>query len=335
MTSLLPQPLSLSSSSSVTLPFSFAFMEHFDHTYTKLANEHVLHTNDHFRTSSFRAIYNHFYLDRPLIPSIHLNPIDFGKYGHYPDHLIANLDWSSLALPRPSLCYPDAVYQFYTNLRLEGTLHRGKFSTFVDGHIIYVTPNLLSQVLALPRVEVSIFHESDFVLLNFNPGAALSNWTGDSYSSPAYASTSALPDSYSNPVFCFLLLALFCSFICILNKLSRLAFFLSPLFLSTLNDFILGFPLEGILLTNCLDWLIERLGIRLHTRFAIGGDTLDIRPQHVLWCIGWSGCPPLTGSGGEGPMDADELVADTKRRLHIWSGVDNASNYASSPEWMI
>ncbi|CAN1187165.1 hypothetical protein LINPERHAP2_LOCUS38577 [Linum perenne] len=80
--------------------------------------------------------------------------------------------------------------------------------------------------------------------------------------------------------------------------------------------------------------LIERLGICLHTRFATGGDTLDIRPQHVLRCIGWSGCPPLNCSGGEA-MDADELAADTERRLHIWSGVDNASNYASSPEWMI
>ncbi|CAN1159107.1 hypothetical protein LINPERPRIM_LOCUS26081 [Linum perenne] len=81
--------------------------------------------------------------------------------------------------------------------------------------------------------------------------------------------------------------------------------------------------------------LIERLGIRLHGRFATGGDTLDIRPQHVLRCIGWSRFPPLNGSGGEGLDDADELAADTERRLQIWSGVDNASNYASSPEWMI
>ncbi|CAN1179300.1 hypothetical protein LINPERPRIM_LOCUS36732 [Linum perenne] len=140
-------------------------MDHFDPIYTQLANEHVLHTNDHFRTSSFRAIYNHFYLDRPILPTILLNPVEFGRYGLYPDRLI------------------------------EGNLHRGKFSTFVDGHIIYVTPNLLSQVLALPRVGVSIFDESDFSLLNFNPGAALSNWTSDTYSSSTFASISALPDS--------------------------------------------------------------------------------------------------------------------------------------------
>ncbi|CAN1181834.1 hypothetical protein LINPERHAP2_LOCUS35645 [Linum perenne] len=79
---------------------------------------------------------------------------------------------------------------------------------------------------------------------------------------------------------------------------------------------------------------LERLGIRLLTRFAAGGDSLDVRPQHVLRCIGWSGCPPLNGSGGE-VMDADDLAADTERRLRIWSGVDNASNYESSPEWMI
>ncbi|CAN1182612.1 hypothetical protein LINPERHAP2_LOCUS36072 [Linum perenne] len=59
--------------------------------------------------------------------------------------------------------------------------------------------------------------------------------------------------------------------------------------------------------------LIERLGIRLHTRFAAAGYIPDIRPQHVLRCIGWSGCPPLNGSGGEGHMDADELALETER----------------------
>ncbi|CAN1177468.1 hypothetical protein LINPERHAP2_LOCUS33112 [Linum perenne] len=147
-------------------------MDHFDPIYTQLANEHILHTNDHFRSSSFRAIYNQFYLDRTIIPTIRLNPIDFVRYGLHPDCLIANLGWSSLVLPRPSTCYLDAVYQFYTNLRVEGNLHGGKFSTFVDGHMIYVTPNLLATVLGLPRLGVSIFDESDFYLLNFNPVAA-------------------------------------------------------------------------------------------------------------------------------------------------------------------
>ncbi|CAN1330940.1 hypothetical protein LINPERPRIM_LOCUS35149 [Linum perenne] len=100
-------------------------MDHFDPIYTQLANEHILHTNDHFRSSSFRAIYNQFYLDRTIIPTIRLNPIDFVRYGLHPDCLIANLGWSSLVLPRPSTCYLDAVYQFYTNLRVEGNLHGG------------------------------------------------------------------------------------------------------------------------------------------------------------------------------------------------------------------
>ncbi|CAN1292084.1 hypothetical protein LINPERPRIM_LOCUS21410 [Linum perenne] len=320
-------------------------MDNFDQTYTQLANEHVLHTNDHFRTSSFRAIYNHFYLDRPIIPTIPLNPIDFGKYGLYPDRLIANLGWSSLPLSQAYTCYLDAVYQFYTNLRLEGNLHRGKLSTFVDGHIIYVTPNLLSQVLAHPRVGVSIFDESDFALLNFNPGAALSNWTGDSYSSFAYASNSALPNSLK--LFHYFLTSVFlprsvgrflvtlmdtwlmhCATIGVEVDFSTLMFTAMTHFGNHLQEGDLSFG-------GAVSALIERLGIRFHTHFATGGDTLDIRPQHILRRIGWSGCPPLNGSGGEGPMDADELATDTERRLHIWSGVDNASNYASSPEWMI
>ncbi|CAN1255524.1 hypothetical protein LINPERPRIM_LOCUS9018 [Linum perenne] len=319
-------------------------MDHFDHIYTQLANEHVLHTNDHFRSSSFRAIYNHFFLDRPLIPNVCLNPIDFGKYGLYPDRLIANLGWSSLALPRPFTCYPDAVYQFYTNLRLEGNLHQGRFSTFVDGHIIFVTPNLLSQVLALPRVGVSIFDETDFALLNFNPGAALSKWTGDSYPSLAYASVSALPDSLK--LFHYFLTRIFlprsvgrflvtpmdtwlmhCATTGVEVDFSSLMFTAMTRFGNHLQEGDLPFA-------GAISALIERLGIRLLTRFATGGSTLDVRPQHVLRCIGWSGCKPLNGSGGE-RMDADELAADTERQLHIWSGVDNASCYASSPDWMI
>ncbi|CAN1130019.1 hypothetical protein LINPERPRIM_LOCUS12994 [Linum perenne] len=169
-------------------------IHHFDPIYTQLTNEYVLHTNDHFRSSSFRAIYNQFYLDHPIIPTILLNPVDFGRYGLYPDRLIANLGWSSLALSRACTYYTDAVYQFYTNLRLEGNLHRSKFSTFVDGHMIYVTPNLLATVIDLPRVGVSIFDRSDFFMLNFDPAATLSKWTSELYSSLVYSSISSLHD---------------------------------------------------------------------------------------------------------------------------------------------
>ncbi|CAN1121462.1 hypothetical protein LINPERPRIM_LOCUS2211 [Linum perenne] len=316
-------------------------MDHFDHIFTQLANEHVLHTNDHFRSSSLRAIYNHFYLDRPLIPNIRINPIDFRKYGLYPDRLIANLGWSSFALPQSYTCYPDAVYQFYTNLRLEGNLHQGRFSTFVDGHIIYVTPNLLSQVLSLPRVGVSIFYESDFAL----PGAVLSNWTGDSYPSLAYTSVSALPDSLK--LFHYFLTRVF------------LPRFVGHFLVTPMDTWLMHYATTGVEVDfstlmftamtrfgnhlqegdlpfgGAISALIERLGIRLLTHFATGGNTFDLRPQLVLRCISWSGCKPLNRSGGDCMDDADELAADTERQLHIWSGVDNASCYSYSPEWMI
>ncbi|CAN1241862.1 hypothetical protein LINPERPRIM_LOCUS5127 [Linum perenne] len=81
--------------------------------------------------------------------------------------------------------------------------------------------------------------------------------------------------------------------------------------------------------------LIEGLGTRLHTRFVVVGYLLDIRPQHVLHCIRWSGCPPLNGLGGEGPW----MLMNLLRRQHDVStsgkNVDNASSYAPSPEWMI
>ncbi|CAN1189324.1 hypothetical protein LINPERHAP2_LOCUS39835, partial [Linum perenne] len=226
----------------------------------------------------------------------------------------------------------------------EGNLHQGRFSTFVDGHFIYVTPNLLSQVLALPRVGVSIFYESNFTLLNFNPGSALSTWTGDSYPSLAYASVSALPDSLK--LFHYFLTRIFlprsvgqflvtpmdswlmhCATTGVEVDFSTLMFAAMTRFGNHLQEGDLPFGGE-------ISALLERLGIRLLTRFATGGSIFDVRPQHVLRCIGWSRCKPLNGSGGE-RMDADELAADIERQLHIWSGVDNASSYSSSPEWMI
>ncbi|CAN1140121.1 hypothetical protein LINPERPRIM_LOCUS23641 [Linum perenne] len=174
-------------------------MKHFYPIYTQLANENVLYTNDHFHSSSFHAIYNQFYLDRPIIPTIHLSPVDFDKYDLHPNCLIANLGWSSLVLPRPSTCYPDAVTSFTLTFGLKET-------SMKEGDLPF--------------------------------GSAISA-------------------------------------------------------------------------------LIQRLGIHLHLRFTAAGYLPDICPQHVLRCIGWSGYLPLNSSRGEGPMDADDLAAETERRLHI------------------
>ncbi|CAN1142101.1 hypothetical protein LINPERPRIM_LOCUS25839, partial [Linum perenne] len=231
---------------------------------------------------------------------------------------------------------------------LEGNLHRGKFSTFVDGHIIFVTPNLLSQVLALPRMGVSIFDESDFSLLNFGPGAALIKWTGDSYSSLVFSSISALPNSLK-------LFHYFLTHVFLPRSTGR--FLVTPTDIWLMHCATIGCEVnfstlmstaltrfgnhlqEGDLpFGDAICALIERLGIRFHSRFATGGDLLDLRPQHVLRCIGWSGFPPLNGSRGEGPMvdtAADELAEATAQRLHIWNNVDNDCTYIPSPEWMI
>ncbi|CAN1130015.1 hypothetical protein LINPERPRIM_LOCUS12992, partial [Linum perenne] len=234
-----------------------------------------------FRSSSFHAIYNQFYLDHPIIPTILLNPIDFGRYSLYPERLIANLRWSSLALLRPCTCYPDAVYQFYTNLRLGGNLHRGKFSTFVDGHMIYVTPNLLATVLGLPRVGVSIFDQYDFYLLNFDPAAALSKWTSESYSSSVYSSIQSLPDSLK-------LLHYFLTRIFLPRSIGRFLVTLmdtwlmhcatigcevdfSTLMFTVMTQFGNHLQKGHLPFGGVISALIERLGIRLRTRFAAAG----------------------------------------------------------------
>ncbi|CAN1147908.1 hypothetical protein LINPERPRIM_LOCUS37785 [Linum perenne] len=140
-------------------------------------------------------MYIQFYLHRTILPFVQLDHVAFSKYCFNPSSLIANLGWSSLVLPRPTTAVPDAVYQFYANLRLEGCVQNDKFSTFVDGHIIYVTPHLLATFVGVPSHGTSLFEEGEFPFHNFVPTFTLSTSTGETYSIQAITTSSKLPDS--------------------------------------------------------------------------------------------------------------------------------------------
>ncbi|CAN1238755.1 hypothetical protein LINGRAPRIM_LOCUS2179 [Linum grandiflorum] len=89
---------------------------------------------------------------RLILPSTHLDTSGFKKYGLDPASLIGNLGW-------------------------EGRLQDGCFSTFVEGRRIFVTPQLLVQVLGIPTGGLPVFNESDFARVHYSdpkhPGALL------------------------------------------------------------------------------------------------------------------------------------------------------------------
>ncbi|CAN1146899.1 hypothetical protein LINPERHAP2_LOCUS15545 [Linum perenne] len=147
------------------------------------------------RDASHRAIYNNLFLGREIIPPTVVDTTSFSRYNLNLDSLIDALGWSHVITEQPTKIYPDVVYQFYANLKLEGPLSARKLSTYVDGHIIIVTPLLLAQVLGLPLYGDSISTSDKFYLANFNPCVTLSQWTGETYSNQAFSTGSKLPDN--------------------------------------------------------------------------------------------------------------------------------------------
>ncbi|CAN1121989.1 hypothetical protein LINPERHAP2_LOCUS1117 [Linum perenne] len=170
-------------------------MDFFKQDSASITMTHVVYTNDHMRDASHRAIYNNFFLGREIIPPTVVDTTSFSRYNLNPDSLIAALGWSPVITEQPTKIYHDAVYQFYANLKLEGPLSVGKLSIYVDGHIIFVTPLLLAQVLSLPLYGDSISTSDEFYLANFNPCVTLSQWIGETYSDQAFSTASKLPDN--------------------------------------------------------------------------------------------------------------------------------------------
>ncbi|CAN1223600.1 hypothetical protein LINGRAPRIM_LOCUS782 [Linum grandiflorum] len=102
------------------------------------------------RSTHHHSLYAKYFLKRTVLPSTRLDISGFSKYGLDPASLIGNLGWMHLLSNQSFSFFPDAVRQFYANIQLEGSLSAGCFSTFVEGYKIFVTPQLLQQVLGVP-----------------------------------------------------------------------------------------------------------------------------------------------------------------------------------------
>ncbi|CAN1186900.1 hypothetical protein LINPERPRIM_LOCUS11123 [Linum perenne] len=311
---------------------------------------HMVYTNDHMRDASHRAIYNNFFLGRTIIPPTIMDTTPFSRYNLNLNSLIPALGWSLVLTEQPTTTYPDVVYQFYANLKLEGPLSAGKFSTYVDGHIIIVTPLLLAQVLGLPLYGESISTPDEFYLANFNPSVTLSQWTGETYTDQAFSTASKLLDNLK--VFHFFLAR-------ILLACSHGQFLVTPMDTWIMHSAVVGRHLNfcSLMFATMVHFgnpsvkddlpfggfiyvFLERLGIPFQFRYLYTHKVDYLRAQHVLRGIGWS-CyvsMPVNGSGGGfniSGMDADvidDLATQPELKLRVWCDYPEASDFEGSPD---
>ncbi|CAN1184944.1 hypothetical protein LINPERPRIM_LOCUS39254 [Linum perenne] len=303
-------------------------MDFFNPAVAALTMKHVVYTNDHMRDSSHRAIYNQFFFDRDLLHQVVVDTTSFSRYNLNPAPLIANLGWS-------------------------GPLCEGRFSTYVDGHIIFVTPMLLAQVLGLPNSGNKLFSCDDFRYFNFDPCAALSRWTGKPSSNHDFTDALSLPDHLK--VFHFFLSR-------VLLPRSSDRDLVTPLDTWIIHCATMGIPVNFccLMFATMVNYgipdfegslpfgpqictLIARLGIPLKFKYSEPTSVEHLRAQHVLRRVGWSKCVPLpvNGSGGEiryncSGMDADVInsaESDARARLTVWCDHDDASDFVESPDY--
>ncbi|CAN1149201.1 hypothetical protein LINPERPRIM_LOCUS38507, partial [Linum perenne] len=187
--------------------------------------------------------------------------------------------------------------------KLVGPLCEGRFSTYVDGHIIFVTPLLLAQVLGLPNTGNKLFSCDDFRYFNFDPCAALSRWTGKTFTDHAVTDALSLPDHLK-------VFHLFLTRVLLPRSLGR--DLVTPLDTWLIHCATMGIPVnfcclmfatmanygipdyEGSLpFRPQICTLIAKLGIPLNYKFSEPTSVEYLRAQHVLRRVGWSKCVPV------------------------------------------
>ncbi|CAN1221574.1 hypothetical protein LINGRAPRIM_LOCUS320 [Linum grandiflorum] len=268
------------------------------------------------RSSLHHSIYTNSYLDRPILPSTRLDTASFTKYGLDPTSLIGNLGWLSLISNRSFSFFPEAVRQFYANLQLEGPIQNVCFSTFVEGHWIIVTPQLLQQVLGIPSGGLPVFNESDFSRVGFDPSVVLLRWADIPYHVRPLADVSVLPKYLQTDFSCLMFGAMV--HYGDLRQPGQLPF--GPAISFLLND----------------------LGIPLGKKFSAESPLTVLRPSHALREVSFHLANSVTDSGGvpqshvqEISLSDDEednnLAEELERTLQIEEALEAAALEADFP----
>ncbi|CAN1222448.1 hypothetical protein LINGRAPRIM_LOCUS572 [Linum grandiflorum] len=169
-------------------------MSSFDSFTAAFINEHVIRTNNIMRSSEHQLAFINSFADRPQLDCIKLDPACLDKYHLNSYGFIGNPRWTDVFNNRETTTFPDAVAQFYCNLQVSGHLMNGLFTTYVDGYLLTITPQLIALVLKLPCSRMSLFSEAEFELHNFDAAAVQKRWIPSKTDDSGFAPASQLPD---------------------------------------------------------------------------------------------------------------------------------------------
>ncbi|CAI0513661.1 unnamed protein product, partial [Linum tenue] len=148
-----------------------------------------------FEDAAGYARYLQQFQDRPLHPSITLDPSRFNRYGMDVPRLINTIGWGDILPNRNFGFRPEAVRMFYSNMKPCLHITPPCFTTIVYNYLITINVELLSLLLGIPIAGAEVMNELDFHSVDFNEGDALRLYTRDTgryY--PSEFHTGRLPD---------------------------------------------------------------------------------------------------------------------------------------------
>ncbi|CAL1401036.1 unnamed protein product [Linum trigynum] len=132
-----------------------------------------------FEDAAGYARYLHQFQDRPLHPSITLDPSKFNRYGMDIPRLINTLGWGDILPNRNYGFRPEVVRMFYANMKTCLHISPPCFTTIVYNYLITLNVELLSLLLGIPISGAEVMNELDFHSVEFNEGDALRLYTRD------------------------------------------------------------------------------------------------------------------------------------------------------------
>ncbi|CAL1408271.1 unnamed protein product [Linum trigynum] len=126
--------------------------------------------------------YNRYLLkfqDRPLCPSVALDPVRFNRYDMDIPRLINDVGWSDLPLDQCYSFRPEAVRMFYANMRPCFNTDPPTFTTTVYNYLLTISVDLLSYLLGYPIQGAEVVDEVDFAAVDFNENEAMHLYARD------------------------------------------------------------------------------------------------------------------------------------------------------------
>ncbi|CAN1246790.1 hypothetical protein LINGRAPRIM_LOCUS3262 [Linum grandiflorum] len=285
-------------------------MDSFHSHMLKLAATHVRYTNDHMRSTHHHSVYQKEFVFRRILPSVRINTDGFLKYG---------LDPGSL---------------------LEGRVQDGCFSTFVEGHHIFVTPQLLTQVLGIPSGGLPIFDESDFSRVGFDPSIILLRWLDIPYHVRPLSDVAALP-KYLRVLHFFIARVLLPRSVgkYLVNSLDVWILYCAMFAVQTDYSCLMFGTMVHYSNSQhpAISFLLTSLGIPLGSKFSADSPLDIFRPSFALREVGWHLSSFVVDSGGvnHSPVqdlslsddeEENQLVEELERALQIEEALAEAAS---------